>query len=288
MTDLQYDEWSAVAERFGVDLEQVRRDHLISHVLGAIAEGVPTDDVVFFGGTALSRTYLTDARLSEDIDLIALAPRADVAARIELAVRRGLARSHGRPAWRPALSATSGSQPATLAVAGTASVQIQLVSGEGYLWPTEAHDIEQRYSDAPPARLRTLTAAGFAAAKLSAWMPQRTQGSCGPSLNQVMAMTGAPTAMPRATTRRASPARSSPRRSAGRPVRLFTRPRLPPPGHRSGGPGALRAGWRRLAGTTQSCIMRAGRGGRSRRSTCRLSRRRHATRRPPRIRRPPG
>ena len=89
MTDLQYDEWSAVAERFGVDLEQVRRDHLISHVLGAIAEGVPTDDVVFFGGTALSRTCLTDARLSEDIDLVALAPRADVAARIELAVRRG-------------------------------------------------------------------------------------------------------------------------------------------------------------------------------------------------------
>lgn len=31
-------------------------------------------------------------------------------------------------------------------------------------------DIDQRYSDAPPARLRTLTAAGFAAAKLSAWM----------------------------------------------------------------------------------------------------------------------
>ncbi|MBC7551014.1 MAG: nucleotidyl transferase AbiEii/AbiGii toxin family protein [Cellulomonas sp.] len=170
MTEFQYDEWSAVAERFGVDLEQVRRDHLISHVLGAIAEGVPTDDAVFFGGTALSRTCLTDARLSEDIDLIALAPRADVAARIELAVRRGLARSHGRPTWLPALSATAGSQPATLAVAGTASVQVQLVSGEGYLWPTEAHDIDQRYGDAPPARLRTLTAAGFAAAKLSAWM----------------------------------------------------------------------------------------------------------------------
>lgn len=30
--------------------------------------------------------------------------------------------------------------------------------------------MEQRYSDAPPARLRTLTGAGFAAAKLAAWM----------------------------------------------------------------------------------------------------------------------
>lgn len=167
MTVSQYDEWAAVAERFGVDMEQVRRDHLISHLLAA---GVPSDDIVFFGGTALSRTYLTDARLSEDIDLIALAPRTDVAAQIEVAVRRGLARSHGRPAWRPALSATSGSQPATVGVEGTASIQVQLLTGEGYLWPTEVRDIDQHYSDAPPARLRTLTAAGFAAAKLSAWM----------------------------------------------------------------------------------------------------------------------
>ena len=170
MTLSQYDEWVAVAERFGVDMEQVRRDHLISHLLGAIASGVPTDDVVFFGGTALSRTHLTDARLSEDIDLIAQGSRADVAARIEAAARQGLARSHGRPTWAPALSATSGSQPATVGVEGTASVQVQLLSGEGYHWPTEVRDIDQRYSDAPPARLRTLTAAGFAAAKLSAWM----------------------------------------------------------------------------------------------------------------------
>lgn len=52
-----HDEWAAVAERFGADLEQVRRDHLISHVLAAIAADVPTDDLVFFGGTALSRTH---------------------------------------------------------------------------------------------------------------------------------------------------------------------------------------------------------------------------------------
>jgi predicted nucleotidyltransferase component of viral defense system len=169
----QHEEWEAVAERFGVDVEQVRRDHLISHVLGALSAQVPTDDLVFFGGTALSRTFLTDGRLSEDIDLLALSPRAGVAATVEAAVRRGLARTHGRPVWRPPLTATSGSQPATLAVEGTASIQVQLVSGDGYLWPTEVRDIEQRYSDAPPARLRTLTAAGFAAAKLGAWMERR-------------------------------------------------------------------------------------------------------------------
>jgi len=170
MSGARNDEFDAVAERFGVDLEQVRRDHLVSHVLGSIAAHVSTDDVVFFGGTALSRTFLTDARLSEDIDLLAVGPRGRLAEQIEAATRRGLARSHGRPTWRPALTATSGAQPATLVVDGVAGIQVQLVGGEGYLWPTEVRDIEQRYSDAPPARLRTLTAAGFAASKLAAWI----------------------------------------------------------------------------------------------------------------------
>ena len=35
--------------------------------LGAFAVSV-ADDVVFFGGTALTRTHLPDLRLSEDID----------------------------------------------------------------------------------------------------------------------------------------------------------------------------------------------------------------------------
>ena len=65
----QREEWAAVAEHFGADFEQVRRDHLISHVLAAIAADISTDDLVFFGGTALSRTYLADARLSDDIEV---------------------------------------------------------------------------------------------------------------------------------------------------------------------------------------------------------------------------
>jgi hypothetical protein len=101
MSSPQHDEWSAVADEFGVDLEQVRRDHLISHVLAAIAEGVATDDLVFFGGTALSRTYLTDARLSADVDLTALVPRADVAGSARQ--RRGLPLAHRGPRHRAAL-----------------------------------------------------------------------------------------------------------------------------------------------------------------------------------------
>ena len=170
MTVPNHDEWDEVAEQFGVDLEQVRRDHLISHVLAALTRDPGPDRLIFFGGTALARTYLPDARLSEDIDLISRGPRSAIANSIQASVRRGLARSHGRPEWRPALSATSGSQAAVLQIEGVASIQVQLVGGDGYSWPTEVRDIDQRYSDAPAARLRTLTAAGFAAAKLSAWM----------------------------------------------------------------------------------------------------------------------
>jgi len=116
-----------VASTFGVGMEQVRRDHLISHVLAAIVSDISTDDLVFFGGTALSRTHLADARLSEDIDLIARIHRWEIADQIEPAVRRGLARSHGRHVWQPALSATTGSQPAVLSVPDSTSVQVQLL-----------------------------------------------------------------------------------------------------------------------------------------------------------------
>ena len=170
MTGPSLEDMERVAARFGVGMEQVRRDHLISHVLAAIAADISTDDVVFFGGTALSRTHLADARLSEDIDLVARIPRADLARQLESAVRRGLARSHGRPIWQPALTATTGSQPTVLSVPDRTSVQVQLLSGEGHTWPTELVQVEQRYSDAPPARLRVLTADAFAAAKLSAWI----------------------------------------------------------------------------------------------------------------------
>lgn len=68
---LRNDELLATAALFGADETQVRRDHLISHILHAVASlDLP---VIFFGGTALARTHLTDpatgARLSEDIDL---------------------------------------------------------------------------------------------------------------------------------------------------------------------------------------------------------------------------
>ena len=59
-------EQTAVQAKFGVSAEQVRRDHLISHLLGALSRMDDKKGLVFFGGTALSRTLLPDLRLSED------------------------------------------------------------------------------------------------------------------------------------------------------------------------------------------------------------------------------
>lgn len=158
----------AIEGRFGVGFEQVARDHVISHVLAAIAS-VTTDDVVFFGGTALSRTHLSDLRLSEDIDLIALGDRRAIGDRIESAITRQVRRTLGAVQFAPRLRDTRHPEPAVMQI-GDVRIQIQLLAAEGYpAWPTEVVDIEQRYSDASPARLRVLTPAAFVAAKLSSW-----------------------------------------------------------------------------------------------------------------------
>lgn len=47
-------EEAAIAEQFGVAPAQVRRDHLISHLLAALSLDT-ADRVIFFGGTALAR-----------------------------------------------------------------------------------------------------------------------------------------------------------------------------------------------------------------------------------------
>lgn len=158
-------------ERFGVAEEQVRRDHLISHVLAAISVSC-ADDVVFFGGTALSRTHLVHARLSEDIDLLATTPRSEVLPELVRAVDRGLMRTHGRPSWRPAFTGRD-VDPAVLSVAGL-QVRIQVLRGGFYAdWPVERVELEQRYSDAPRATLTVPTLASFAGWKTAAWLDRR-------------------------------------------------------------------------------------------------------------------
>ncbi len=156
------------AARFGVADDQVRRDHAISHILGAISNSM-RDDVIFFGGTALSRTHLVHARLSEDIDMIALGNRSEIADRLARSISSSLLRTHGRVSWSPSFG-TRDVEPAIVQTASGVSIKLQLLARRGYpAWPTELRHIEQRYQDAPPATLIVPTIESFVGWKTTAW-----------------------------------------------------------------------------------------------------------------------
>lgn len=163
-------EEQAVAQQFGVARAQVRRDHLISHLLAAISATLG-EDVLFFGGTALSRTHAPNGRLSEDIDLIALHNRRTTAESLEKALPRATRREYPDLRWQPPLTVVRDTTPAVLAAPDGTVVRIQLLNRTGYApWPTEKRSLVQRYSDAPPAELVVPTLASFAAWKTTAWI----------------------------------------------------------------------------------------------------------------------
>jgi len=165
-----------VRDIFGVADEQIDRDHLISHLLAGLSTSPVRDRITFVGGTALSRSFLPDVRLSEDIDLIVDHRTRDVAGEIQQTLERAVARSHGRLRWNPSLTElTHGATPAVATTASGARVRVQLLSAAGYpAWPTAEFDLDQRYADAPPARLRILTEQAFVVAKTAAWLDRNT------------------------------------------------------------------------------------------------------------------
>lgn len=170
---MNIDERDAVAAQFGVSVEQVERDHLVSHVLGFLSDRVG-DRIQFIGGTALARTHLPSGRLSEDIDLIAVDDRRFVAATLDTELPRALARSHGRLTLEPTLSSVASVVPAMLRTPNGLSLRIQLLSArDRVLWPSERRTLEQRYSDAPSAQLLVPTLPAFAASKTSTWADRR-------------------------------------------------------------------------------------------------------------------
>ena len=172
-TGLSREDLAREADRFGVSDEQVRRDHAISHVLAVVSEEF-ADEVIFFGGTALSRTHLVHARLSEDIDLLASTPRAELADRLTKAISSRLLRTLGRVSWNPGFTLHDDVQPAVLETSEGIAIKIQLLGAKGYArWPVEMRPIEQRYRDVRPATLRVPTITSFAGWKTDAWFARR-------------------------------------------------------------------------------------------------------------------
>ena len=145
LSGLDADEASAVALSFGVALEQVRRDHLVSLILASLQPAA--DELVFFGGTALARSYLPAGRLSEDIDLISTSDRRYMSDRVTHLIARGLRSRYGSITWSRALMDVREVEPVILTTGSGISVRIQLLTADGYsAWPTTPTDLEQRYS----------------------------------------------------------------------------------------------------------------------------------------------
>ena len=64
------EEINTAAERFEVPAETIEKDYAICWALNCIAESKLKDGFIFYGGTAIKRSYFEDHRFSEDIDLI--------------------------------------------------------------------------------------------------------------------------------------------------------------------------------------------------------------------------
>ncbi len=154
-------------ERFGVAPEQIRKDHLISHLLTGVAHSTVAERAVFFGGTALARTYLGDRRMSEDIDLWA-EPAQEILSILADELPRHLRREY--PGIR--IEADSPTAGNVVARDGT-RVRLQVVAYDAahhQCVRLEHRSIDLRYNDLPnEISLAVPTRPSFVAMKHLAW-----------------------------------------------------------------------------------------------------------------------
>ena len=160
-------QWS---RRLGVTHQQVARDHLVSCILHWLASSDLAHECAFIGGTALARSHLLDARVSEDVDLLTSVP-ADAAARIRADLPAALRREYpglqvlhaGRGPRGPVIHAESPDGQA---------VQIQILTTEPAVarLPTRPTPVALRYARLPATVDLTLpTPAAFVAMKVAAY-----------------------------------------------------------------------------------------------------------------------
>lgn len=171
MLDLRESE--EVQRLFGSNEAQVRRDHAISHALYALQ--TINSEMVFFGGTALARTFLTRGRLSEDIDLYS-SNRLSLCKEID-DLPTTVEQEFPRATWDVLPSQTSDIQSSLLICEPSIQIQVQITDSRSRGWriiPTVLTEIHQRYSDVPDTQLLVPTFDGFVAMKALAWVDRGT------------------------------------------------------------------------------------------------------------------
>lgn len=158
------------ARRFGVDVTQVRRDHLVSHILNALPAIDSLPDMAFIGGTSLCRTHLDGLRVSEDVDLLTsgVEEAADALAR---ALGRLLRREYPDVAVSLPTPVPRGRQ-VQLTASDTPPVEVQLIrrQAEDDALVLERTPAALRYKRLPESvHLRIPTVETFVAMKYAAF-----------------------------------------------------------------------------------------------------------------------
>ena len=162
----------AVAEQFGVADARVRRDHLLSQLLAALASNL-AEEVVFLGGAALARTHLPDGRLGENLDLVARGKRASVASVVERVLATGARRDYGRLSWQPRFVRRRGRRSCELVALRLPSACSVDATGVPRVPTPKKRQLLQALPDTPPTMLRVPPLASFVARKTVAWADRR-------------------------------------------------------------------------------------------------------------------
>lgn len=157
-----------VAARLAVPERQVRRDHLLSHVISGMAGA---EGVVLIGGTTLNRTHLPDVRLSEDLDLHLLDGSADALLdRTRRTVRLEF------PGITVISRASRGDVVTYVLGVDDLRVQVQVVlrRHEWMQLPSQPMPVRLKYSDLQDSvELSIPTIDAFCAMKLSAYLDRK-------------------------------------------------------------------------------------------------------------------
>lgn len=165
------EEIRAHAASWGTSDEQIRKDHLISHLLNALPA---VEGFVFFGGTALNRTIVADGRLSEDIDLY-----LDPTSPAELVAITAALTSGTRSEFPDLRIVSQGGRGDVQTYAVTTEdlmVRLQVVGARQDLsrYETEIASVALRYSDLPASiSMRVPVSDAFVAMKCVAFEDRR-------------------------------------------------------------------------------------------------------------------
>jgi predicted nucleotidyltransferase component of viral defense system len=141
-------ELQARASQLGVDVSTVAKDHVLNHVLAAIAESEAA--VHFRGGTALARVYWPDYRLSEDLDFVTSADTDSLRAAFGRAL--SIARERTGFALELEFNPPAHGYAQSLVRWNGEELKLDINAGEQPRMPPQVRELDLPYSDLADAR----------------------------------------------------------------------------------------------------------------------------------------